>query len=59
MGEFFTALSGGIPVALFNKFVLSGMSGSIFQACATKQDDDDDRLSSQSSTIIADIHVNH
>ncbi len=59
MGEFFTALSEGIIIALFNKFVLSGMSGSVFQWCGTIPYEDDDGLSSQSSTVIADIHMHH
>ncbi len=58
MGEFFTALTGGIIIALFNKFVLSG---AICKWCETRhgRDDDDDGLSSSSSTSNADIHMSH
>jgi uncharacterized protein (DUF983 family) len=58
MGEFITAVAGGILIALFNKFVLSG---TVCKLCETKtkEDDDDDGLSSSSSTITADIHVSH
>jgi hypothetical protein len=57
MGEFITAVAGGILIALFNKFVLSG---AIFKVCETKsKEDDDDGLSSSSSAINADIHVSH
>ena len=57
MGEFLTAVAGGILIALFNKFVLSG---AIFKVCETKsKEDDDDGLSSSSSTVNADIHVSH
>ncbi len=57
MGEFFTAVAGGIFIALFNKFVLSG---AVCKLCETKtKEDDDDGLSSSSSTITADIHVSH
>ncbi len=59
MGEFFTAIAGGQFIAFFNKFVLSGLSGSVFQLCETTKEYDDDGLSSQSSTIAADIHVHH
>jgi hypothetical protein len=59
MGELITALTGGLLIAMFNKFVLSGISGSVFQWCEATHLDDDDGLSSQSSTISADIHVHH
>ena len=57
MSEFRIACAGGICVGLFNKFVLSGY---IFQQCAQhKEEEEDDGLSSQSSTISADIHDFH
>ena len=58
MSEFLIACAGGICVGLFNKFVLSGY---IFQQCM-QHEEEDDGLSSQSSTISADVrgfHVHH
>jgi hypothetical protein len=55
MGEFLIACAGGIIVSIFNKFV---MSGYIFQQCI-QQEEEDDGLSSQSSTISADVHEFH
>jgi len=55
MSEFLIACAGGICVGLFNKFVLSGY---IFQRCMQREEEDDG-LSSQSSTVSADVHECH
>ncbi len=60
MEEFFKAVAGGVVIALFTRFVLSG---SICKWCETKRDkedeDDDDGLTSSASTINAEIHKAH
>jgi hypothetical protein len=54
MGEFLSALAGGVIIALFNRFVLSG------SVCRwmNPPDEDDDGQSS-SSTVGAEIHIHH
>jgi hypothetical protein len=54
MGEFFSALCGGIIIALFNKFVLSG---EVCRWVKTPHDEDDGQ--SSSSTTSAEIHFHH
>jgi hypothetical protein len=55
MGEFFSALVGGVLIALFNKFVLSG---EVCKLLTPHHDEDDDGQSS-SSTATAEIHFHH
>jgi hypothetical protein len=55
MGEFFSALLGGVLIALFNKFVLSG---EVCKWVKPPHMEDDDGQSS-SSTATAEIHFHH
>ena len=60
MGEVLSGIFAGIIVSLINKFLVNG---NLWQMCnerhVMEDDDDDDGVSSQSSAIISDIHVQH
>jgi hypothetical protein len=54
MGEFVSALLGGVIIAMFNKFVLSG------EVCKwLKPYDESDDGQSSTSTTSAEIHFHH
>ena len=58
MGELLSGIFAGIVVSLINKFLVNG---NLWQMCNERHvmEDDDDGVSSQSSAIISDIHVQH
>jgi hypothetical protein len=57
MGEVLSGIFAGIIVSLINKFLVNG---SLWTMCNERQvTEDDDGVSSQSSAIISDIHVQH
>ena len=56
MGEFLSALCGGVIIALFKRFVLTG---AICSWVSRPDDDDDDDGQPSSSTVGAEIHFHH
>jgi hypothetical protein len=57
MGELLSGIFAGIVVSLINKFLVNG---SLWTMCNERHvTEDDDGVSSQSSAIISDIHVQH
>ena len=57
MGELLLGISAGLVVSMINKYVLSG---TLWTWCMhTREDDDCDDLSSQSSAVSMDVHIHH